>query len=113
MTRSSDGIREIQKDLYGDLSLRRQNYQKEAGLWTSVPGTGSVAAKLARQIGENGLVVGLDFLRSVFEKAKGKAFIKKRRYRCIISIIQGVLFIPKRRTSIGLLETAPFFSDLN
>jgi ubiquinone/menaquinone biosynthesis C-methylase UbiE len=37
-------------------------------------GTGSVAAKLAGKIGENGLVVGLDFSRGMLEKAKEKAF---------------------------------------
>jgi ubiquinone/menaquinone biosynthesis C-methylase UbiE len=36
-------------------------------------GTGSVAAKLAGQVGENGLVVGLDFSRGMLEKAKKKA----------------------------------------
>ena len=37
-------------------------------------GTGSVAAKLAGQVEENGLVVGLDFSRGMLEKAKEKAF---------------------------------------
>jgi ubiquinone/menaquinone biosynthesis C-methylase UbiE len=36
-------------------------------------GTGSVAAKSAGQVGENGLVVGLDFSRGMLEKAKKKA----------------------------------------
>ena len=36
-------------------------------------GTGSVAIELARQVGENGLVVGLDFSRGMLEKAKEKA----------------------------------------
>jgi demethylmenaquinone methyltransferase/2-methoxy-6-polyprenyl-1,4-benzoquinol methylase len=36
-------------------------------------GTGSVGAKLAGQVGENGLVVGLDFSRGMLEKAKKKA----------------------------------------
>jgi ubiquinone/menaquinone biosynthesis C-methylase UbiE len=36
-------------------------------------GTGSVAAKLAEQVGKNGLVVGLDFSRGMLEKAKKKA----------------------------------------
>jgi demethylmenaquinone methyltransferase/2-methoxy-6-polyprenyl-1,4-benzoquinol methylase len=36
-------------------------------------GTGSVAVKLAGQVGENGLVVGLDFSRGMLEKAKKKA----------------------------------------
>ena len=36
-------------------------------------GTGSVAAKLAEQVGRNGLVVGLDFSRGMLEKAKKKA----------------------------------------
>jgi ubiquinone/menaquinone biosynthesis C-methylase UbiE len=36
-------------------------------------GTGSVGAKLAGQVGENGLVVGLDFSLGMLEKAKKKA----------------------------------------
>jgi len=36
-------------------------------------GTGSVAVKLAKYVGENGLVVGLDFSRGMLEKAKQKA----------------------------------------
>ena len=36
-------------------------------------GTGSVAVKLAKHVGENGLVVGLDFSRGMLEKAKQKA----------------------------------------
>jgi ubiquinone/menaquinone biosynthesis C-methylase UbiE len=36
-------------------------------------GTGSVAIELAKQAGEKGLAVGLDFSRGMFEKAKGKA----------------------------------------
>jgi ubiquinone/menaquinone biosynthesis C-methylase UbiE len=36
-------------------------------------GTGSVAIELAKQAGEKGLVVGLDFSRGMLEKAKEKA----------------------------------------
>jgi len=36
-------------------------------------GTGSVALQLAKQVGERGLVIGLDFSRGMLEKAKGKA----------------------------------------
>jgi demethylmenaquinone methyltransferase/2-methoxy-6-polyprenyl-1,4-benzoquinol methylase len=36
-------------------------------------GTGSVAIELARQVGEHGLVVGLDFSRGMLEKSKEKA----------------------------------------
>jgi len=36
-------------------------------------GTGSVAVELARQVGEDGLVIGLDFSRGMIEKAKEKA----------------------------------------
>ena len=37
-------------------------------------GTGSVAVELAGQVGENGLVIGLDFSRGMLEKAREKAF---------------------------------------
>jgi ubiquinone/menaquinone biosynthesis C-methylase UbiE len=36
-------------------------------------GTGSVAIELAKQVGERGLVIGLDFSRGMIEKAKEKA----------------------------------------
>jgi demethylmenaquinone methyltransferase/2-methoxy-6-polyprenyl-1,4-benzoquinol methylase len=36
-------------------------------------GTGSVAAELAKRVGENGLAVGLDFSRGMLEKANRKA----------------------------------------
>jgi demethylmenaquinone methyltransferase/2-methoxy-6-polyprenyl-1,4-benzoquinol methylase len=36
-------------------------------------GTGSVAVELVKQVGENGLVIGLDFSRGMLEKAKEKA----------------------------------------
>jgi demethylmenaquinone methyltransferase/2-methoxy-6-polyprenyl-1,4-benzoquinol methylase len=36
-------------------------------------GTGSVAAELAKGVGENGLAVGLDFSRGMLEKARNKA----------------------------------------
>jgi demethylmenaquinone methyltransferase/2-methoxy-6-polyprenyl-1,4-benzoquinol methylase len=36
-------------------------------------GTGSVALQLAKQVGEKGLVIGLDFSRGMLEKAKEKA----------------------------------------
>ena len=36
-------------------------------------GTGSVALQLAKQVGEKGLVIGLDFSRGMIEKAKEKA----------------------------------------
>jgi ubiquinone/menaquinone biosynthesis C-methylase UbiE len=35
-------------------------------------GTGSVAVELARTVGENGLVIGLDFCRGMLEKARKK-----------------------------------------
>jgi ubiquinone/menaquinone biosynthesis C-methylase UbiE len=36
-------------------------------------GTGSVAIELAKQVGERGMVIGLDFSRGMIEKAKEKA----------------------------------------
>ena len=40
-------------------------------------GTGSVAIELAKQVGEKGLVVGLDFSRGMLEKAERKPKIPK------------------------------------
>src|SRR4030042_3612229 len=36
-------------------------------------GTGSVAVELAKRVGEDGLIIGLDFSRGMVEKAKEKA----------------------------------------
>jgi ubiquinone/menaquinone biosynthesis C-methylase UbiE len=69
-------IRLHSRDIEG--SLRRfitektklSNGQRGLDLCT---GTGSVAAELAKRVGEHGLVVGLDFSRGMLKKAKKKA----------------------------------------
>jgi ubiquinone/menaquinone biosynthesis C-methylase UbiE len=69
-------IRLHSRDIAG--SLRRFIVEKanlsEAGRALDLcTGTGSVAAELARHVGEDGVVVGLDFSRGMLEKAKEKA----------------------------------------
>jgi ubiquinone/menaquinone biosynthesis C-methylase UbiE len=59
-------------------SLRRFNTKKthlsEGGrALDPCTGTGSVAVELAKQVGEYGLVVGLDFSWGMIEKAKDKS----------------------------------------
>jgi demethylmenaquinone methyltransferase/2-methoxy-6-polyprenyl-1,4-benzoquinol methylase len=73
-------IRLHSRDIGG--SLRRfitakTNLSKGGRALDLCTGTGSVAIELARQVGEDGLVVGLDFSRGMLEKAKEKAQISK------------------------------------
>ena len=70
-------IRLHSRDIEG--SLRRfisekTNLSKGDRALDLCSGTGSVAIELAKQVGEKGLVIGLDFSRGMIEKAKEKAF---------------------------------------
>lgn len=70
-------IRLHSRDIEGSLRgfiIGKANLSKEDRALDLCTGTGSVAAKLAGQVGENGLAVGLDFSRGMLEKAKEKAF---------------------------------------
>ena len=70
-------IRLHSQDVEGSLRgfiIGKANLSKRDRALDLCTGTGSVAAKLAGQVGENGLVVGLDFSRGMLEKAKEKAF---------------------------------------
>jgi len=69
-------IRLHSRDIEG--SLRRfisekTNLSKGDRALDLCSGTGSVAIELAKQLGEKGLVIGLDFSRGMIEKAKEKA----------------------------------------
>jgi len=70
-------IRLHSRDIEGSLRrfiTEKTNLSKGDKALDLCTGTGSVAAKLAGQVGENGLVVGLDFSRGMLEKAKEKVF---------------------------------------
>jgi ubiquinone/menaquinone biosynthesis C-methylase UbiE len=70
-------IRLHSRDIEGSLRgfiIGKANLSKGDRALDLCTGTGSVAAKLAGQVEENGLVVGLDFSRGMLEKAKEKAF---------------------------------------
>jgi demethylmenaquinone methyltransferase/2-methoxy-6-polyprenyl-1,4-benzoquinol methylase len=69
-------IRVHSRDVEGSLRgfiIAKTNLSKGGRALDLCTGTGSVAAKLAGQVGENGLVVGLNFSRGMLEKAKEKA----------------------------------------
>ena len=51
----------------------KANLLKGAQALDLCTGTGSVAIELAKKVGENGLVIGIDFSRGMLEKAKQKA----------------------------------------
>ena len=51
----------------------KANLSKGAQALDLCTGTGSVAIELAKKVGENGLVIGIDFSRGMLEKAKQKA----------------------------------------
>ena len=65
--------RDVEGSLRGFITVKANLSRGDRAL-DLCTGTGSVATKLAGQVGENGLVVGLDFSRGMLEKAKKKAF---------------------------------------
>jgi len=69
-------IRVHSRDIEGSLRsfiTEKANLSKGQRALDLCTGTGSVAIELAKQVGEKGLVVGLDFSRGMIEKAKEKA----------------------------------------
>jgi len=69
-------IRLHSKDIEGSLRkfiTERANLSKGDRALDFCTGTGSVAIELARQVGENGVVIGLDVSQGMLEKAKEKA----------------------------------------
>ena len=65
--------RDVEGSLRGFITVKANLSRGDRAL-DLCTGTGSVATKLAGQVGENGLVVGLDFSRGMLEKAEKKAF---------------------------------------
>jgi ubiquinone/menaquinone biosynthesis C-methylase UbiE len=69
-------IRVHSRDTEGSLRkfiTHKANLSKGDNALDLCTGTGSVAIELAKQVGEKGLVVGLDFSRGMLEKARKKA----------------------------------------
>jgi ubiquinone/menaquinone biosynthesis C-methylase UbiE len=69
-------IRLHSKDIEGSLQrfiVEKTNLSKRERASDLCTGTGSVAIELAKKVGENGLVIGLDFSRGMLDKAKEKA----------------------------------------
>jgi demethylmenaquinone methyltransferase/2-methoxy-6-polyprenyl-1,4-benzoquinol methylase len=69
-------IRLHSRDIEGSLRrfiTEKTNLSKGQRALDLCTGTGSVAAELAKRVGENGLAVGLDFSRGMLEKARKKA----------------------------------------
>ncbi len=69
-------IRIHSRDIEGSLRrfiTKEVNLSKRDRALDLCTGTGSVAIELARQVEEEGLVIGLDFSRGMLEKAKEKA----------------------------------------
>lgn len=70
-------IRLHSRDIAGSLRgfiIEKANLSKGDRALDLCTGTGSVAVELARRVGEDGLVVGLDFSQGMLGKAKEKAF---------------------------------------
>jgi demethylmenaquinone methyltransferase/2-methoxy-6-polyprenyl-1,4-benzoquinol methylase len=73
-------------------------------------GTGSVATELAKYVGENGFVVGLDFSRGMLEKAKEKAF---RLNLNQLHLVQGnASQLPFKKSSFGGVTCSHAFYEL-
>jgi ubiquinone/menaquinone biosynthesis C-methylase UbiE len=69
-------IRLHSRDIAGSLRrfiVEKANISEGERVLDLCTGTGSVAAELAKRVGESGLAVGLDFSRGMLEKAKKKA----------------------------------------
>lgn len=69
-------IRLHSKDIEGSLQrfiVEKTNLSKRERASDLCTGTGSVAIELAKKVGENGLVIGLDFSRGMLDKAEEKA----------------------------------------
>jgi demethylmenaquinone methyltransferase/2-methoxy-6-polyprenyl-1,4-benzoquinol methylase len=73
-------------------------------------GTGSVAAELAKRVGESGLAVGLDFSRGMLEKAKKKAL---RLHLNQLHLVQAnASQLPFRRSSFHGVTCSHAFYEL-
>jgi len=73
-------------------------------------GTGSVAAELAKRVGESGLAVGLDFSRGMLEKAKKKA---SRLHLNQLHLVQAnASQLPFRRSSFHGVTCSHAFYEL-
>jgi demethylmenaquinone methyltransferase/2-methoxy-6-polyprenyl-1,4-benzoquinol methylase len=69
-------IRLHSRDMAGSLRrfiVEKANLSEGNKVLDLCTGTGSVAAELAKRVGENGLAVGLDFSRGMLGKAAEKA----------------------------------------
>jgi ubiquinone/menaquinone biosynthesis C-methylase UbiE len=70
-------IRLHSRDIAGSLRrliVEKANISEGERALDLCTGTGSVAAELAKRVGQNGLTVGLDFSWGMLEKARRKAF---------------------------------------
>ena len=73
-------------------------------------GTGSVAIELAKQVGEKGMVIGLDFSRGMLEKAKKKAL---RLHLNQLHLVQAnASKLPLRRSSFHGVTCSHAFYEL-
>ena len=80
-------IRLHSRDREGSLRgfiVGKANLSKEKRALDICTGTGSVAIELAKRVGENGVVVGLDFSRGMLEEAKEKAFRLNLNQLCLV-----------------------------
>jgi demethylmenaquinone methyltransferase/2-methoxy-6-polyprenyl-1,4-benzoquinol methylase len=73
-------------------------------------GTGSVAIELAKQVGEKGLVIGLDFSRGMIEKAKEKA--KNSKIDGIHLVQANARQIPFKKSSFHGITCSHAFYEL-
>ena len=98
-------IRLHSRDIEGSLRrfiTEKTNLSKGDRALDLCTGTGSVAIELAKQVGEDGLVVGLDFSRGMLEKAKEKAMGSKIDH----------LHLVQANASQFRLKTPPFMESL-
>jgi demethylmenaquinone methyltransferase/2-methoxy-6-polyprenyl-1,4-benzoquinol methylase len=73
-------------------------------------GTGSVAVALTKQVGETGVVIGLDFSRGMLEKAKGK--VKKSGTNRLHLVQANASQLPFKKSSFHGVTCSHAFYEL-
>ena len=73
-------------------------------------GTGSVAIELAKQVGEKGLIVGLDFSRGMIEKAGKKA--KNSKIDQLQLVLANASQLPFKKSSLRAVTCSHAFYEL-
>jgi demethylmenaquinone methyltransferase/2-methoxy-6-polyprenyl-1,4-benzoquinol methylase len=106
-------IRLHSRDIEGSLRrfiVEKANLSEARRALDLCTGTGSVAIELARQVGEDGVVVGLDFSRGMLEKAKEK--VKKLKLDQLYIVQANASQLPFKKSSFHGVTCSHAFYEL-